>query len=217
MASQQEPYYTPEQYLAFEREAEGRHEYLDGRIYAMTGGSTNHARLIGNVHAELRAQLRGRPCDAFYTQLRARDNTLDLVTCPLVSAVCGEPEFASERDGILLNPTVLVEVLSPSTERYDRGEKFRHYRRIPSLREYVLVSQEWMHVERFARDDADPARWVLAEASGPAGEIELPSIGCTLRLRDVYERADVPATPPVRVIREPDAIIASYGAVHASA
>ena len=202
MASQQEPYVTPEQYLAFERDAEAKHEYLDGRIYAMTGGSVNHARLIGNVHAELRAQLRGRPCEAFTSELKVRVEASGLHTYPDVSALCGKPELGGQCDEILLNPTVLVEVLSPSTERYDRGEKFVHYRQIPSLREYVLVWQDWMHVERFARDATDPTRWVLADASGPDGEFDLPSIGCFLRLRDVYERVDVPPTPPMRAVRE---------------
>jgi Uma2 family endonuclease len=99
---------------------------------------------------------------------------------------------------------VLVEVLSPSTERYDRGDKFGHYQQIPSLQEYVLVSQDWMHVERFTRDSADGTRWAFSGASGPDGAIELPSIGCVLRLHDVYERVDVPPTRPLRIVREPE-------------
>ena len=208
MASQGERYYTVEEYLEREETAQVKHEYLDGRIYAMTGGTPNHARLVGNVHTALAIQLRGRPCEAFISELMVRVEKTGLHTYPDGSALCGEPRFAgrheSTQDLILLNPSVLVEVLSPSTERYDRGDKFLHYRQIPSLQEYVLVSQDWMHVERFARP-AEGAEWGFAETRGPDGEIALPSIGCVLRLREVYERVDVPATQPLRVIREPDA------------
>lgn len=204
MASQQEPYYTPEQYLELEQASQERHEYLDGRIHAMTGGTPAHALIAGNVIASLHAALRGRPCRVFTSDLKIRVEATGLHTYPDVSAICGDPRLGGAHGELLLNPSVLVEVLSPSTERYDRGEKFVHYRQIPSLREYVLVWQDWMHVERFARDAAAPTRWVLADASGPEGEIDLPSIGCTLRLRDVYERVDVPVTPPMRTVREPD-------------
>jgi Uma2 family endonuclease len=207
VASRQKPHYTVEEYLEMEAVAQVKHEYLDGRIYAMTGGTFNHARLVGNIHGELRAQLRGRPCEAFMSDVMVRVDATGLHTYPDVSALCGKPQAERTRDGtgdlILLNPTVLIEVLSPSTESYDRGDKFLHYRQIPSLREYVLVSQEWMHVERFARP-AEGAEWVYADARGPDGDMALPSIGCVLHLRDVYERVDVPATLPMRVVREPD-------------
>jgi Uma2 family endonuclease len=209
MASRQEPLYTPEEYLELEAVAQVKHEYLDGRIYAMTGGTFNHARLVGNVHGELRAQLRGRPCEAFTSEVMVRIDATGLHTYPDGSALCGKPQAERTRDGtgdlILLNPSVLLEVLSPSTERYDRGDKFGHYRQIPSLQEYLLVSQDWMHVERFARDPEAPTHWRFSDASGPDGEVELPSIGCVLRLRDVYERVDVPPTRPLRIVREPEA------------
>jgi Uma2 family endonuclease len=198
-----ERYYTVEEYLELEATAQVKHEYLDGRIYAMTGGTLNHARLVGNVHGGLRAQLRGRPCEAFMSDVMVRIDATGLHTYPDVSALCGKPRTERAGDLILLNPSVLVEVLSPSTERYDRGDKFLHYRQISSLREYVLVSQEWMHLERFSRP-ADGAEWGFADARGPDGEIALPSIGAVLHLREVYERVDVPPTPPLRVVREPD-------------
>jgi Uma2 family endonuclease len=212
VVGRQEPYYTIEEYLEREAVAQVKHEYLDGRIYAMTGGTMSHARIIGNVYAALHAQLRGRPCEAFMSELMVRVEKAGLHTYPDVSALCGKPETAGPRNEILLNPTVLVEVLSPSTESYDRGDKFMHYRQIPSLREYVLVSQDWMYVERFARDSAEHAEWSFADARGPDGEIALPSIGAALALRDVYERVDLPPTHPLRAVREPDDAAALYAA-----
>jgi Uma2 family endonuclease len=208
MAGRQEPYYTPEEYLELEWVSQERHEYFDGRIYAMSGGTANHAFIQANVIAALRAQVRGRPCRVGTSELKVRVEATGMHAYPDVSALCGKPQLAGKHDEVLLNPSVLVEVLSPTTESYDRGDKFTQYRKIPSLREYVLVSQEWMHVERFTRDGADPTRWVFADASGPDGEVELPSIGCVLRLRDVYEDVEVPATqpPPVRVVRESEVL-----------
>jgi Uma2 family endonuclease len=207
MASRQEPYYTPEEYLARERESEAKHEYLDGRIYAMTGASRNHIRITGNIFRELSTQLRGGPCEAFGTDMMVRVAATGLHTYPDASALCGEPLFDEDsRTGVLLNPSVLVEVLSPSTEAYDRGDKFMHYRQIPSLREYVLVAQDEIHAELFTRAAEDGTRWVLTDARGPDAAVELPSIGCALRLRDVYERVDVPVWRPVRAVREPETV-----------
>ena len=203
MASQQEPYYTPEEYLASERDAEGKHEYLDGRIYAMTGGTAHHSLITGNVIASLHSALRGRPCRVFTSDLKVRVAATGLHTYPDVSALCAEPRFASAHGEILLNPSVLVEVLSPSTEAYDRGGKFQHYQQLPSLQEYVLIAQDGMQVDCFSRASEDGTRWVLTAADGPEGVVELPSIECVLRLRDVYERVDVPARRPVRAVREP--------------
>ena len=208
MADRGERYYTTEEYLELEETAQRKHEYLAGRIYAMTGGTANHARLQRNTLSALHVQLRGRPCEAFGSELMVRIEATGLHTYPDVSALCGQARMERTRDGtddlILLDPSVLVEVLSPSTERYDRGDKFEHYRQIPSLQEYVLVSQDWMHVERFTRAGADGTQWAFSAASGPDGDTELPSIGCVLRLRDVYERVDVPATRPLHIGREPE-------------
>jgi Uma2 family endonuclease len=208
MEDRQERHYTADEYLELEEAALERHEYLDGRIYAMSGGTEKHARLCVNVKGQLYVQLRGRPCRVYGENLLVRVEKTGLHTYPDASALCGEPRLAGrtlagKQDLILLNPSVLVEVLSPSTEAYDRGEKFDHYRLIPSLREYVLVSQDWMHVERFSRT-AEGVEWVYADARGPEGEMALPSIGCVLALRDVYEHVDVPPTRPPRAIREPE-------------
>jgi len=202
MASQQEPLRTPEEYLAFERAAESKHEYLDGRIYAMSGTTRNHVRVTMNVGALLHGQLRGRPCEPFGSDLRVRVPQTGLYTYPDVSVVCGGARFDDDRFDVLLNPTVLVEVLSPTTESYDRGEKFAHYRRIPTLQEYVLFAQDRVHVERFARTGADGDQWLLTVIDDPARALELPSIGCTLGLGEVYERVELPPVPPLRAVYE---------------
>jgi len=201
MESRDDRYYTPEEYLAYEEAAVERHEYFDGRIYAMTGSSANHARIVGNVFAALHAQLRGRRCEVFDTHIKIRVEASGLYTYPDVSALCGEPHFDSERQGVLVNASVLVEVLSPSTESYDRGRKFGHYKQIPSLREYVLIAQDYAHVERFTRD-GESESWAQTAVDGLDRSIEVPSIGCVLWLRDVYERVDLPQRPPLRAVYE---------------
>jgi Uma2 family endonuclease len=218
MESPQGRYYTVEEYLALEETAEEKHEYLDGRIYplgggtsAMTGTTANHARLTANVIGLLHAQLRGRPCHVFTSDLNVRIEATGLHTYPDASALCGEPRLtgrkvAGKQDLVLLNPSVPVEVLSPSTEAYDRGTKFDHYRQIASLREYVLVSQDEMHVELFTRDSEDGTRWSFADARGPEGEIALPSVGAVLAVRDVYEGVDVPERRPMRAVYEPEPV-----------
>lgn len=202
MASQQ-PYHTPEEYLERERAADGiKSEYLDGRIYAMGGATRSHVRISGNVYAALHAQLRGRPCEAFTSDMKVRVSESGLYTYPDVSALCGDPQFVDGEMDVLLDPTTLFEVLSPSTANYDRGEKFAHYRRLHSLREYVLISQIRMRVERYGRERADGTAWVLTVDESPDAIVELPAIGCTLRVGDLYERVELPPHPPLRAVYE---------------
>ena len=151
MATAALTYYTPDEYLALERNAEFKSEYLDGRIVAMTGATVAHVTIAGNVFAELRARLRGGPCRAFVNDMRVQVGERRRYTYPDVSAVCGEPRFMDGTLDTLTNPALIVKVLSPSTEAYDRGEKFLHYRAIESLQEYVLVAQDRVLVERFVR------------------------------------------------------------------
>jgi Uma2 family endonuclease len=198
MASQQEAYITPEQYLEMERAAASRSEYYDGRIYPMAGASPNHERIVANVLRELGVQLRGRPCDLFGSNIGIRVPETGLYTYADASALCGEPRFDGVTD-LLLNPTVLIEVLSPSTEAYDRGKKFDHYRKLPSLREYVLLAQDRVHADRFVRDGE---RWPLMSFDGPDAMVVVPSIDCVLQLRDVYERVELPPNPPLRAVHE---------------
>lgn len=201
--------YTPEEYLDFERASEGKHEYLDGRVFAMSGITPNHDRIAGEITASLRVQLRGRPCESFTGEMRLKVSATGLYTYPDASALCGTPEFAWHQGvAMLLNPSLLVEVLSPSTEAYDRGAKFAHYRGLPSLREHLLVAQDYVHAERYVPSPAPDAAWVRADFDGPDAVVQLPSVGVRLRLGDLYERVEFPAHPahpprPSRV-REPE-------------
>lgn len=184
-----EPRPSPGEYLALERQARHRSEYVNGRIYAMAGASRTHNLIAGNVFAELREQMRGRPCEAYVGDMRVKVSRTGLYTYPDVAALCGEPRFEDAHGDTLLNPALVVEVLSDSTERYDRGEKFSHYRRLDSLREYVLAAQDRVRVEHYLRQGE---HWVLTEISDREGTLVLSSVDCTLGLRAVYERVAFP-------------------------
>jgi Uma2 family endonuclease len=190
MAVHSKPYLSPEQYLAIERAAEERSEYLDGEMVAMTGGSRNHGLIVGNLVRELGSQLRDQPCEVYPTDLRVRVSPTGLYTYPDVVVACGEPRFEDEQLDTLLNPTVILEVLSPTTESYDRGRKFEHYRTLDSLAEYLLVSQDRPRIERFLRQD--DGLWLFGDAAGLAAALVLPSIGCELRLAEVYAKVRFP-------------------------
>jgi Uma2 family endonuclease len=176
---------SPAQYLDAERRATERHEYVAGSVFAMVGASRAHNLIAGSIFAELRAQLRGRPCETYVTDMRVKVARTGLYTYPDVVVVCGEPELEDDHRDTLLNPTLLVEVLSPSTERYDRGDKFAHYRQLPSLAEYVLVAQHRPAVERFVRQERG---WLLDTVTGLDAAVTLESVGCTLSLTAIYER-----------------------------
>src|SRR5437868_8492820 len=141
MSSQPKTLLTPEEYLAIERKAEYRSEYLNGEMFAMTGASRKHNLIALNIAGELRQQLKSKPCEAYVNDMRVRIPATDLYTYPDVTVVCGDPEFEDAFIDTLLNPTLLIEVLSESTESYDRGKKFGYYRTIQSLAEYLLVAQ----------------------------------------------------------------------------
>ncbi|AUX20072.1 hypothetical protein SOCEGT47_005350 [Sorangium cellulosum] len=175
--------WTYAEYLEQERASPTKHEFLNGEIFAMAGGTPEHARLCMSVGAELRAHLRGRPCAVYSSDLRVRVQATGLSTYPDVSVVCGKLERDPDDKDAALNPIVLVEVLSDSSEAYDRGEKFAHYRRIPSLREYVLVSQHEPRIEVFHRNE--DGSWTLREARAGAGA-HLEAIGCPLSVDEVY-------------------------------
>ena len=178
---------TPAHYLALERQAKHRSEYINGSIFAMVGASRQHNLIAGNVFGELRTQLRGRPCEAYINDMRVKVSVTGLYTYPAVVALCGEPAFEDTQVDTLLNPSVIVEVLSDSTEAYDRGEKFAHYRRLESLRDYVLIAQNKVRVEHYVRQGD---QWVLSEASTLSSAIRLSSISCEIVLRDIYERIE---------------------------
>jgi Uma2 family endonuclease len=175
--------YTRSEYIAFERGSNVKHEYLDGVIYAMAGGSREHALLAANVIALLGAALRGRPCAVHSSDLRIRVADTGLETYPDASVVCGRVEADPEDAHAILNPTVLVEVTSPSTEAYDRSEKLEHYKRIASLREVVLVSHRERLVEVMRREE--DGSWSRHEAR-QGGAAKLESIACELEVDEVY-------------------------------
>ncbi|MDI1430009.1 Uma2 family endonuclease [Polyangium sorediatum] len=171
------------EYIAFEEKAETKHEYRNGEIVAMAGGKPEHGRLTMSVGLTLGKQLEGRPCATFSPDTRVRVLATGLATYPDVSVVCGKLEYDPEDKYSITNPIVLVEVLSPSTEAYDRGDKFYDYKQIPSLKEYVLVSSERRRIEVFRRQtDGSWSHHDTAEK----GAAELTSIGCKLDLDEVY-------------------------------
>ncbi len=184
------------EYLALEETATERHEYLDGEIFAMSGGTRAHDSLSGAVFAELRAALRGKPCAAQGPNLRVKAQATGLYTYPDALVHCG-PHFEDARKTTLLNPTVVVEVLSPGTERHDRGDKFRHYRGIPSVADYLLVSTTQRQVEVFSRRETS---WVLTIYE--AGQvIELDSVGARLAIDAIYDGVEL--DPETQLDEEP--------------
>jgi Uma2 family endonuclease len=183
--------YTPEQYLALERKSPDKHEYHDGSIFAMAGASRRHNLIAGNLYREVSSQLRDRPCEAYIGDMRVCVAPTGLYTYPDVVAVCGEPRFQDSELDTLLNPNVIIEVLSPSTEADDRGSKFAHYRRLESLREYVLVAQDRVRVERFTRQ-GEGDEWLLSELSHPEDVLRLASIACDVPLSEIYAKVPFP-------------------------
>ena len=186
MATDPQQRLTIQEYLAFERQSEIKHDYFEGEVFAMSGASRLHSLITGNIFGEIRNQLKGRPCEVHSESLRVRTPE-DLFTYPDVVAVCGEPQFADTEFDTLLNPVVIVEVLSPTTEGYDRGLKSARYRSIPTLVEYVLVAQDRCHVEHLVRQ-TDGGHWLLEEISDLSGTLDLLSIGCRLPLTEIYDR-----------------------------
>jgi Uma2 family endonuclease len=187
MASQPVEWLTPEEYLKRERAAETKSEYVDGMLVAMAGATPDHVLITANVSGELHQQFKGRPCRVYTQDLWVRIAESGMYAYPDVVAVCGDPSYETDKRDVLANPTLIVEVLSESTEAYDRGLKFARYRQRASLQEYVLVAQDRVSIERYSRQGE---HWVLTEATGLDDVIELPSIGCRLALRDVYEKVE---------------------------
>lgn len=180
------------EYVARELTSEVKHEFLDGQIWAMAGGILEHAQLAANVIGELRSRLGGQPCKVFSADARIRVAATGLATYPDVVVICGTIERDPDDANTATNPTVIVEVLSDSTEAYDRGDKFAHYRQLPSLRAYVLVSQHERRIEVFRRN-ADES-WTLEDAR-PGGEARIPDL-CAVAVAAVYADVDLPAARP---------------------
>ena len=182
-------YLTPEEYLAVERQNEYKSEYIDGEMIAMTGASRKHSIIALNIAGEVYRQLRGRPCEGYISEMRVRIPKRGYVY-PDVMVVYGEPQLEDGYFDTLLNPTVIIEILSESTERYDRTRKFAFYRTIESLNEYVLVAQDEYRIEQYTKQP--DGRWLLSDHRSPEGVVELASIQCTLALREVYDKVSLP-------------------------
>lgn len=178
--------YTPAEYLALERAAETKSEYLDGEIFAMAGASRQHNLITGSVVTRMTTQLESRPCEVYPSDMRVKVPATNLYTYPDVVVVCEEPRFEDAELDVLLNPTLLVEVLSPSTAGYDRGIKFDSYRTIESLREVLFIAQERVHVVHYVRQD--DGTWLLTETRDPRGRVSLASVGASLVLSEVYAK-----------------------------
>lgn len=184
---------TEAEYLAKERKAEFKSEFYKGEMFAMSGASREHILIAGNCLREIGNQFKGRCCEVYSNDMRVKVSATGLYTYPDVVIVCGQPEFIDAEVDTLLNPTVLIEVLSPSTESYDRGTKATQYRRIPSLREHVLISQERPHVEVLSRQ-AD-GNWLLREVSDLDQVVTLSSVSVSLPMREIYDRITFEAPP----------------------
>ena len=209
--SEAEPLYTAEEYLIFERASKEKHEFVNGRIYrwgedphrqgpqAMSGGSEAHSLIAANVIIALGRTPRPRGCRVYTSDMRVRVGEADGYAYPDASALCGRPVLADERRDTLLNPSLVVEVLSASTEAHDRGEKFESYGRVPSLREYLLIAQDRVHAELRVRDGA---QWRLSYYDDIVDVIALPSLDAVLPLQDVYADVEFSERPRFTVVRE---------------
>jgi Uma2 family endonuclease len=189
--------YTPDEYLRLERAADHRSEFVNGRIHAKSGASRNHNQIVFNLAREIGTRLKGRPCEAYVSDMRVKVSRTGLYTYPDLVAHCGETLLEDAYGDTLLNPSVIVEVLSDSTEKYDRGGKFAHYRSLDSLREYVLVSQNLPRVEQYVRNGE---LWTLKVIDGLDASISIETLECTVALADIYDHVEFPSI----VEREPE-------------
>lgn len=186
---------TEAEYFGIERAAEFKSEFFDGETFAMAGGTPQHSLIATNLAREFGNRLMNGRCLAYNADLRLKIEATGLCTYPDLSVICGPLRFAPGTDDTVVNPTLLVEVLSVSTEAYDRGRKFEHYRQVPTLQEYLLVSQTEPRIEQFIRQP--DGRWLLNEAAGLEKGLELPSLKITISLGEVFAKVSfVPA--PIR-------------------
>jgi Uma2 family endonuclease len=187
-------YLTPEQYLEIERKAKFKSEYYRGEMFAMAGAREPHVLIAGNAFGELRQQLRRRQCKAYSSDMRVRVTPAGLYTYPDIVVVCGEPRFLDDTLDTLLNPTVIVEVLSESTEVYDRIGKFELYRSLDSLAEYLMISSLRVSADLYTRQP--DGRWLLTPKTSLEDSLDLESVGCNLLLADLYEKVEFSAPQP---------------------
>ena len=184
MSAPVQPRLTPEEYLKLERQSDFRNEYFEGKMFAMSGGTPNHAFITANLAGELYNALKKTDCRVASSDLRIRVSPDGLYTYPDISVVCGQAEFSGSEADTLANPALVIEVLSPTTEAYDRGFKAVQYRKIISLQEYVFVSQNEARVEVFRRQHN--GTWLLSESAGMSAACRFDSVNCDVALADIY-------------------------------
>lgn len=194
MSAASQPYITPERYLELEERSEVRHEYYRGEMFAMAGATREHTLIAGNLSSELRGQLRGRPCEVYQSDMRVLIEATGLYTYPDVVAACGDLRFVDRTRTTLLNPSLVVEVLSPSTETYDRGTKFGMYETVPSVREIIFITQSQPLVEVYRRGEGP---WLYTRLSSLDDVLVLESVHCRVRLSDLYDRIEFDEAPPL--------------------
>ena len=179
--------YSAEEYLAIDREADYKSEYVAGEIFAMGGASPKHVLIAGNTAGELRNRLRDTNCQVYSADLRIQAESDNAYYYPDVVVVCGRPEYSDNRRDTVTNPLVIVEVLSPATRNYDRGDKIAHYRRLDSLREYILIDQEACHVEHFVRKEGI---WEFSESDDCQGSLVIPTLDIAIALKEIYAKLE---------------------------
>lgn len=187
-------YYTPEEYLALEDKAENKSQFVSGEIFAMAGAQPPHVIIQSNLIGELHRRFRGNGCTVFSSGMRVQIQRGELYTYPDVSTVCGRPDYSDSKPASLLNPQVIFEIISPTTEAFDRGDKFARYRRLESLTDYVLVASEQMRIEHYDRQDG--GAWTLTESSQSSDRLRLRGAGCELLLSEIYDQIAFPAGFP---------------------
>lgn len=176
------------EYFEMEEKSDIRHEYYKGEIFAFAGASINHGRIIGNINSKFLQKLANKNCESFSSDLKVRIEEVDLFTYPDILVICDKPEFYKDRDDTVLNPVLIIEVLSGSTKNYDRGEKFEFYRTVKSLQDYILVDQRRVHVEHFVRSAEN--KWVLTETSDINSSLEISNLKLEVSLEEIYDRVD---------------------------
>jgi len=184
---------TPEEYLAFERRSEERHEYVNGELFAMSGASERHNQIVVNLSGEIRTQFKARSCKVYTNDMRIRIPGTARYTYPDVAALCDVARFEDKELDTLTNPALIIEVLSASTEAYDRGLKFEEYRHIETFVEYVLVAQTKPHIEQFRRQT--DGQWLFSTTSGLESFIDFASVGCRLSLAEIYDKVEFGPEP----------------------
>jgi Uma2 family endonuclease len=189
MSAQPHHLMTPEEYLVFEEQSEEKHEYYGGNLVALAGGNRIHSIICSNINASFHRQVRERPCVVYTSDMKIKAEQPRKYMYPDVAVVCGESRFEDATQRVLLNPTVVIEVLSDSTEKHDRGKKFQYYRSIESFQEYVLVAQDTRHVDHYTKQSDN--LWLLTSFDQEDAYLQLASINCTLTIKEIYEKVQL--------------------------